>query len=1631
MFRECTALQSVDFGSSLTAIPAYAFYNTKLSKIDLPDSVKSIDIYAFYNNSSATSVNLGNSLTSIGDNAFYNLGTQQTVLLPSTLKTIGTNAFMYSGLREIVIPASVTSVGSSCFENSTVLSKVSIAGGVSTIPASMFSGCTSLSDITLSDGLKIISNKAFSGCTALASISIPGTVTQIGTTTSTVSSLPFYNCTSLSSVRFEDGSSDLSLGAYFVTSSSSKGLFYCCPLSEVYLGRNIKYDNINSSYTFSSYPEYYGYSAFYNQSKLAKVTIGEGATALTDYLFYKNGAITLLTLPKVKTIGKSTFEVCSKLATLNLGDSITNIGECAFYNCSALTKLTFPDAIQTIGASAFYNCNSITEVTVGKDLKSIGSSAFYNCKSLTALVLPDGFTTMGDNAFENCIKLTVAKLGKSLTAVPSAAFKNCISLSDMTIPATATSIGSQAFYNDSALAKITMQEGLKTIGSEVFYNNKGIMNFTIPGTVSSIGQNSFYGCTNVTYLIFSDGDGELVIDNSNTKSSIVDKATTNTAYRNRKYDYFYDCPIRFLTIGKNIKYSYSGEVEIYNIDDKKYEYRASSPFAHKSTIRSIKVGSKVTYLYHHLANNCDGVSSISFPESLKYIYSYAFSNCDAISSVSFPSGLVKLDDAAFYNCPKLADVVFVDKLNTEPELTIGASVFASDDKIVTLTFPGRLKSIGNNCFNGCLRLDSVVFNDSRKAVTLGYDNTVTNGEPLFSDCKLKSLYMGRNIDYSVPSTVTSSGYSPFSKQARLTNVKFSQAGTVTYCRDYLLYKVNHCDTLELPNSLTSIGNYTFSGMSELKGISIPDNVTEIGTYAFSNDTVMKSAKLSRSCPWLKTGLFSGCNNLDSIRIPAVVTKMDSYMFKNCSSLSDVYFEGSAEMLEMGYGASNDNYGLFGDCPVETLYLDRWILYNTDSSTRAPFCNIAALKNLHIGSNVKVIDKYMFSYCTGLENVTMPDNIESVGLCGFRGCTSLKNVTFSNNTSQIGDYAFSGCTSLDNVVFPASLTSIADNSFSNCTSLRSLDMGESLMIIGPAAFKNCTALNGIVIPETLYGLGVEAFANCTSLPNVTIRGISSVSKQAFENCTGLKWVSLSDNISSLGENAFKGCTGLKYVKSYAEFPPEGLVNFPEEVVANGTLFVPEYSIDYYMYSPTWEYWSSFRALTENIMVEAINLDYSEHEFKASETIQLIATIANDDATDKTIIWKSSDESVVTVDTDGVVTAVAVGEAFVEAIAADGSGQKSICNFVVNPTMVESISIVGDVDLLKKGRTIQLVANVLPLTSTNATVEWTTSDPDKATVSASGEICAIATGDVIITATATDGSGIRNSFALTVIPPTKGDSNDNDEVTISDAVNTANYAIGNEVLNFCFEAADVNEDSKVTLADASGTVNILLEQPIGTVANKASSHIRVDNDADMLIVDDFALCAGESSTINVRLDNSMDYVAMQADITLPENMKMVSVVLGERAEANHSLLVKSVDNNRVRIALFDVNNSPFCDTDDALIKICVEATSTKVGDIVISNILAADADANEYRLKSTGGHNSAFTGADSVNGENVAVKVNGNEVIICNEKDNEVTIYAVDGTLITRFIANANVVRHHLANGVYIVTVGDCVKKITVK
>lgn len=746
----------------------------------------------------------------------------------------------------------------------------------------------------------------------------------------------------------------------------------------------------------------------------------------------------------------------------------------------------------------------------------------------------------------------------------------------------------------------------------------------------------------------------------------------------------------------------------------------------------------------------------------------------------------------------------------------------------------------------------------------------------------------------------------------------------------------------------------------------------------------------------------------------------------CKALKTVTFEDGTDLIEMAYGSSNEEHGLFRDCPVETLYLGRWLSYNTDVSYRSPFYSIAELKNLTLGKDLKVVDKYMFSYCTGLENLYIPDNITSVNMWGFRGCTSLKSVRFSEALSQISDYGFSGCTSLDNVALPASMTSIADNSFSGCTSLRKLDLGTSLRIIGPSAFQNCTALEGIEMPETLEGLGVESFAGCTSLPYVEVKGeISSVGKQSFQGCTGLTWISLSENVSSLGENSFDGCTNIKYVKSYATSPiPTGLANFPEDVVANGTLFVPASYVSRYKRSATWKNWGNIKAMTEGIFLNTVTLNQEDAHLEAGETLTLEATVGPDDAINKKVDWKSDNEAVATVSAEGVVTAHAVGQTTIHAIANDGGGAKAACTITVDPTKVASIALSSESLEIRKNHQAQISATVAPTNATDTRIVWSSTNEDVAKVSEEGIVSAIAPGNAVIKATSQDGSQVEGTCQVKVLPVLKGDSNDDDEVNIVDVVNTINYILNKVTGKFSLEAADVNGDGSISVSDVSGTTEIIMQQSLETMNSRAIAKANMDMDAPS--ADCLVLTQNGQKSIAVALDNNGIYTALQTDIVLPRNVSDVTFKLDDAITATHLLTYAKLNARTWRVVVYSLSNSSFLDG-NAIFTVSFNK-AMDANEVKTMNAMASDAEAEGYRLTSRVAETTsiASAGAGAVHVQTVP-----GGVIIRGAVDTPVYVYTTSGILVKSFRLASEEVRLEMQNGVYLVKMNGHITKTTIK
>ena len=167
----------------------------------------------------------------------------------------------------------------------------------------------------------------------------------------------------------------------------------------------------------------------------------------------------------------------------------------------------------------------------------------------------------------------------------------------------------------------------------------------------------------------------------------------------------------------------------------------------------------------------------------------------------------------------------------------------------------------------------------------------------------------------------------------------------------------------------------------------------------------------------------------------------------------------------------------------------------------------------------------------------------------------------------------------------------------------------------------------------------------------------------------------------------------------------------------------------------------------ISVTGVTLNASSATVDVGKTFALVATVLPADATNKAVIWSTSDASIATVN-NGVVTGVAPGTATITVTTVDG-GFTATCDVTVVYVSVTGVTLDKDAMTVNVGSTGTLVATVLPANATDKTVIWSSSDSRIATVS-NGVVTGVAPGTATITVLTADG-GFTAECKVTVVSP----------------------------------------------------------------------------------------------------------------------------------------------------------------------------------------------------------------------------------------------------------------------------------------
>ena len=393
-------------------------------------------------------------------------------------------------------------------------------------------------------------------------------------------------------------------------------------------------------------------------------------------------------------------------------------------------------------------------------------------------------------------------------------------------------------------------------------------------------------------------------------------------------------------------------------------------------------------------------------------------------------------------------------------------------------------------------------------------------------------------------------------------------------------------------SVTKIGEYAFQG-SAVTSVSMPESITSMWQYAFSGCQNLESVALPESLTTLGSYAFSSCKLLKTIKIPSGVTAIPERCFRACSSLESV-------TIPEGVTAIGDY--AFGYCNLNALTLPE----SLDKIGGYAFTGNKSLKSVNIPAKVKTIETQAFNSC-GLTELVIPEGVQTIGYNTF-GSNSLKNLTLPSTVTSIGGSAFGNNNNLQSIIcnavtpptldgnaFSSGITpsikvpmasiaayrkaygwkdffnyyggevvadgityrinekeamvtaaepslieanilsavefegnqypviKINDKVFSGNTNLTVVTLSEGLVEIGGFAFKECQNLEYVTLPESLTTLGDNAFSSCKLLKMIKIPSrVTAIPGGCFYGCSSLESVTIPEGVTDIGGSAFYGC-----------------------------------------------------------------------------------------------------------------------------------------------------------------------------------------------------------------------------------------------------------------------------------------------------------------------------------------------------------------------------------------------------------------------------------------------------------------------------------------------------------------------------
>lgn len=482
--------------------------------------------------------------------------------------------------------------------------------------------------------------------------------------------------------------------------------------------------------------------------------------------------------------------------------------------------------------------------------------------------------------------------------------------------------GDSAFAYCGELVNVTIPDSVTSIEDGVFFRCVSLSNITIPDSVTSIGNVAFENCSGLTSITIPNsvtgiGSGAFARCSRLTDVAVPDSVT------NMESDVFDGC----INL-KNIYYAGTQQQwEEMTGNSFEGEYWENVTIHYNSTglPPDYTCGSNAFWTLENGVLTISGTGPMTDYDTNFGGIRSPWDGNNAIKVVEIQNGITSIGDAAFHSCHGLTRVNIPDSVTS-----IGGSAFVGCSNLTSVTIPYSVSTIGGGAFINCSNLTSITIPDSVTSI----------GHEAFGGCN--NLTSAGSIG---------GGYS-------------YEFGWTTQIPDFAFEGCSGLQSVNIPESVTSIGVHTFAYCESLQKVNIPNNVTNIGLGAFISCTSLQNINIPNGIKNIADEAFLACSNLTTVNIPESVTSIGIGAFESCKKLENLKIPTSVKTI----GAR-----AFGSC---------------NSLTR-----------LTIPDGVQKIEMYTFAKCAGLKSTSIPNTITNIRENAFVDCNELKDVYYAGTEAQ--------------------------------------------------------------------------------------------------------------------------------------------------------------------------------------------------------------------------------------------------------------------------------------------------------------------------------------------------------------------------------------------------------------------------------------------------------------------------------------------------------------------------------------------------------------------------------------------------------------------------------------------------------